>query len=715
MTKDKTLTSEQPMQKLHGTGNRLQFEQSPYLLQHAGNPVNWYPWGEEAFEAARIQDKPVFLSIGYSTCHWCHVMEKESFEDQEVADLLNKHFIAIKVDREERPDIDTVYMTVTQMLTGSGGWPMTVVMTPHKKPFFAGTYFPKHGRMNRPGLMELLPRINDVWKNDRPELLESATGITESLQNAFKVQGKEAPDQATLNGAYKNLVSWFDELHGGFGYGNKFPTPHRLLFLLRYYQRTGESKALDMVERTLEAMRTGGMYDHIGFGFHRYATDREWLLPHFEKMLYDQALLLMAYTEAWAVTKNESYADTAREIAEYVLRDMTATTGGFYSAEDADSEGKEGAFYVWTEAELEALLGKDEMQLVRKVYSTEQQGNFKEERSGKYTGANILHLKKPLPDSARSMKIPIDELRNTLEIIRKKLYDHRKTRIHPLKDDKILADWNGLMIAALAQAGRLLHMPEYTAAAEKAAAFILNNFKSPDGGLMHRHRNGQTSITGTAEDYAFMMWGLIELYESTFDPAYLAEAVAFGGILQQRFYDDENGGFFLTADNAEQLLVRPKEIYDGAIPSANSVAAYSLVRLARLTGRNDLEDIAIATGTAFYDRIAKAPAEAAVMMMAVEFLEGTAFEVVIAGDSQSEETAAFINALNEHFLPNTLVLLRPTETETPRIAAIAPFTRHQKNIKGQTTAYVCEKQICKRPVTTVAAMLEQLGITANRK
>ena len=702
-------------QHLHGTGNRLQHEKSPYLLQHAHNPVNWYPWGEEAFEAARLTDKPIFLSIGYSTCHWCHVMERESFEDPEVAALMNDAFIAIKVDREERPDIDNVYMTATQMMTGRGGWPMTVILTPDREPFFAGTYFPKQDRGNQPGLLTLLGRIAEMWQHDRAKLLESAKNLTNSLRTALTATDDAIPGKEVIENAYKQLTSMFDELHSGFGYGPKFPTPHRLLFLLRYHQRTGDIKALDMVERTLQSMRTSGMYDHIGFGFHRYATDRQWLVPHFEKMLYDQALLLMAYAEAYAVTSNTVYATTAREIATYVLRDMTDSTGGFYSAEDADSDGVEGAFYTWTEAALEEALNEDDARIARKIFDIHPQGNFRDAVTGKHTGENILYLAKDRTETARGLAMPLEEYDEKYEALRQQLFTQREGRIHPLKDDKILADWNGLMIAALALAGRILDEPEYIEAARKAQDFMTSHFQTPDGLLLHRYRNGEASITGMAQDYAFGLWGLMELYQSTFDHRYLADAFNYSRVLNTHFLDTRHGGFFLTPDTSEQLLVRPKEIYDGAIPSANSVAAYSYARLARLTGNSELEDIAADITKAFSQQISRAPAETAVMMMALNLLLDTTFEVVIAGEAHSPETQEFMQALKDRYLPHVMTILRPTDTDNPAITAIAPFTRYQTTLQEKTTAYVCEAQSCKRPVTTVGEMLKQLGLPVTAK
>ena len=439
--------------------NGLINEKSPYLLQHATNPVDWHPWGDEAFEKARKEDKPIFLSIGYSTCHWCHVMERESFEDEEAAALLNDAFVSIKVDREERPDIDGIYMAVCQMLSGRGGWPLTILMTPDRKPFFAATYIPKTGRFGRPGLMELIPQVKILWETKKAEIVGSADQIVARLMEVSSVESGEALGEQVLRSGYENLAQQFDGRHGGFGSAPKFPTPHNFLFLLRYARRTGGGHALEMVEKTLQAMRLGGIYDHVGFGFHRYSTDPMWLVPHFEKMLYDQAMLAMAYTEAYQLTHNEEYARTAQEIFTYVLRDMTSEQGGFFSAEDADSEGEEGKFYLWSESEMEQLLGKEDARLMATIFNTQPAGNFVDEASGHRGGGNILHLTQPLGELAPTLGLTPDELAARAEAARKTLFKAREARVHPSKDDKVLTDWNGLMIAAMARGAQVFEEP----------------------------------------------------------------------------------------------------------------------------------------------------------------------------------------------------------------------------------------------------------------
>jgi uncharacterized protein YyaL (SSP411 family) len=690
--------------------NRLAREKSPYLLQHAYNPVDWYSWGAEAFAKAIADDKPIFLSIGYSTCHWCHVMEHESFEDTAVARLMNENFVSIKVDREERPDIDNIYMTVCQMMTRGGGWPLTIIMTPDKKPFFAATYIPKESRMQRIGMLDLIPRVAEVWNTRREELLGNARQITEALN---QVRGGRAGDmlgEETLHLAMNQLTERFDTLHGGFGTAPKFPLPHNLMFLLRQWRRTGATDVLAMVEQTLGAMRRGGMYDQIGFGFHRYSTDPEWLLPHFEKMLYDQAMLAMAYTEAFQATGKSDYEQTAHEIFTYVLRDMTSPEGDFYSAEDADSEGKEGKFYVWTEAEIRELLRPEEAKLAIRVFGIEPGGNFTDEATQERTGANILHLSQPLAAAARDLKIPEAELVSQLTGIREKLFTAREARVHPSKDDKILTDWNGLMIAALAKAGRVFDDAEYIAAAERAADFILSTMRDADGRLLHRFRDGEAGLPAHVDDYAFSVWGMIELYESTFDVHYLKTALELNASLIHRFWDNEQGGLYFTADDSEELIARTKEVYDGAIPSGNSVAALNLLRLGRLTADPQLDSLAEEVISAFAGEIGPSPSAFTQMMIAVDFATGPSYEVVLAAEPDAADTKAMLRPLYSKFIPNKVVVLRPSNEQSPEIVKLAEYTNDQGSIDGRATAYVCRNYACQLPTTDPAVMLSQLGV-----
>ena len=692
--------------------NRLVSEKSPYLLQHAHNPVDWFPWGEEAFEKAQREDKLIFLSIGYSTCHWCHVMEHESFEDPDVAKAMNAAFVAIKVDREERPDIDHTYMTVCQMMTGSGGWPLNIIMTPDKKPFFAGTYFPRETRQGRVGMIDLSLHVKDIWDKRRNEAIQSADQVMEALRTMVDDAPGQAPGKDALAAAYEQLSQRFDARFGGFGQAPKFPTPHNMLFLLRYWHRTGETHALEMVEATLKAMREGGIYDHIGFGFHRYATDAHWLVPHFEKMLYDQALIAMTYTEAYQATGKEAYRKTTDEILQYVLRDMTAAEGGFYSAEDADSEGEEGKFYVWTLDEVERVLDRDQTDLISQVLNVYTKGNFRDEATGSVTGANILHLRQSLAETAVRMNVPLEELETRVEEARAALFQAREKRVHPYKDDKILTDWNGLMIAALAKAAQVFDRREYADAASKAAKFILSTLRSEDGRLVHRFRLGEAGLPAHVDDYAFLVWGLVELYEATFDVRWLSDALDVNQKLLDHFWDDRAGGLFFTADDEKELPVRRKEIYDGATPSGNAVAALNLLRLGRITGNAAWEQKAEQLAAAFSGSVGQFPSGYTQLLVAREFAMGPSREVVITGDLDAEDTRALIRELHRLFLPNKVVLFRPAGQAEPDIVRMAPYTRGQTPVDGKATAYVCVNYACGLPSTDPQQMLESL--TANK-
>jgi len=676
--------------------NRLINEKSPYLLQHAHNPVNWYPWGEEAFEKAKNENKPVFLSIGYSTCHWCHVMEKESFEDDDVAALMNDAFVSIKVDREERPDIDSIYMAVCQAMTGSGGWPLNLLLTPDRKPFHALTYIPKESRLGRVGMLDLIPQVKELWNSQRDEVEKAANQNVNALKPA-SLAGERLTDDI-LHIAYEQLLGMFDEEHGGFGHAPKFPTPHNLMFLLRYWKRTGDRMALMMVEKTLRAMRMGGIYDHVGFGFHRYSVDQRWLVPHFEKMLYDQAMLAMAYTEAHQATGKEEYEKTCREVFIYLMRDMTSPEGGFFSGEDADSEGEEGKFYLWTENEIRQVFTDEKYKLVKKVFNIRADGNFPE---GK--GQNIFYLSNPIPDVH---DFPIADIEKSIESSRLKLFEVRENRIHPGKDDKILTDWNGLMIAALAKASQAFHEPGYAKNAQKAADFIITKMRNPKGGLYHRYRDGETAIPGFLDDYGFFVWGLLELYEATFEIRYLKAALEFNEYLLTHFWDAKAGGFFITSDDAENILIRKKDIYDGAVPSGNAVAMLNLIRLGKITADPELERKAEATGQAFSRIVGQAPAGYTMLMSALDFTIGPSNEVVIAGDLQAGDTMDMLKALRKEFIPNKVVILRPNEDS--EITRISGYTKSLSSKGGKATAYVCRNFSCRLPVTEPGKMLELL-------
>jgi len=678
--------------------NRLIHEKSPYLLQHASNPVDWYPWCDEAFEKARKENKPVFLSIGYSTCHWCHVMAHESFEDSEVAVLMNETFVSIKVDREERPDIDGIYMTVCQIMTGGGGWPLTIIMTQDKKPFFAGTYIPKENRYGRAGMMELIPKIKQLWRDRHDDVLNTADNLTEALKRLEVKEDGEKLDENNLKKTFKQLSGRFDHIYGGFGNSPKFPTPHNLLFLLRYWKRTGDPLAMEMVEKTLKFMRLGGIYDHTGFGFHRYSTDDRWFLPHFEKMLYDQALLAMIYIEAYQATGKEEYKNTAKEIFTYVLRDMTSPVGGFYSAEDADSEGVEGKFYLWREEEILKLLGKDEGDLFIKIFNVTKDGNFPEE----IEGGNIPYLKKPLYETAINMKISEKDLRERLEKSREKLFKERENRIHPHKDDKILTDWNGLMIAALSKGAQVFDEPAYLKAAHKSADFILNHMYK-DGRLLHRYRDGEGGIKGNIDDYAFFIQGLLELYETDFDVKHLQKAIELNDTLIRHFWDDRGGAFYFTPDDGEKLIIRQKEIYDGAIPSGNSVSMLNMLRLGRITGHSDYEKKSEEICKTFSREVNQLALAHTQLMVGLDFAMSPSCEIVIAGDMKSEDTKDILRALRKSFLPDKIVILKSVE-----ISHVAEFTKNLIVIDNKTTVYVCINHTCNLPVTDKNKMMELL-------
>jgi uncharacterized protein YyaL (SSP411 family) len=694
-----------PAEKIH---NKLIFEKSPYLLQHAYNPVDWHSWNLEAFEKARTENKPIFLSIGYSTCHWCHVMAHESFEDPTVANLMNEVFISIKVDREERPDIDGIYMKFCQMMTGGGGWPLSIIMTPDKKPFFAATYIPKETRFGRIGMLDLIPRIKELWIAKPHEIERSANQIAASLEQLPRGMPGRELDKSDLDHTYYVLEKRFDERYGGFGTAPKFPTPHNLFFLLRYWKHTGNKTALELAEKTLLAIRRGGIYDQLGFGVHRYSTDSHWLVPHFEKMLYDQALLSMAYTEAYQATGKDEYAKVACEIFDYILRDMTSPEGGFYSAEDADSEGEEGKFYLWTLEEIQEALTKEEADFAVQVYNINEAGNFAEESTGISRGKNILHLAKSFEAFSLDLGISEEELQSRLEQIRKKLFMYRKKRIHPLKDDKILTDWNGLMIAALAKGAQAFDESKYIEAAIGAADFILDNMRSSDGRLIHRFRDGQAALPSHVDDYAFLTWGLLELYEAVFDVRYLQAAIDLSEDLIAHFWDKNDGGFYFTAEDAEDLILRQKEIYDGAIPSGNSVAMSNLLRIGRMTANSDFEEKSALIGKIFSENIGESPLSHVQFMVAAYFAIGPSFEIVIVGDSQVKSTKDMLRAIRKRFIPSKVVILRPTEVDSSDIDHLAGFVKYCKSIGDAATAYVCTDYSCKLPTTDISKMLEFL-------
>jgi len=684
--------------------NRLIHEKSPYLLQHAYNPVDWYAWGPEAFAKAQAEQKPIFLSIGYSTCHWCHVMERESFENPQIATLINQWFVPIKVDREEHPDLDQVYMRAVTTLTGQGGWPLNVFLTPDLKPFFGGTYFPPERSRNMPGLPEVLSAVADMWKTKHDEILTSAEQLTGSLRGADHrdAAATEAITVDVLHAAFNQMASAFDETSGGFGQAPKFPRSHELSFLLSYWARTGTSQAREMVTTTLDHLAQGGIHDHLGGGFHRYATDARWLVPHFEKMLYDQALLARTYCEAYRVTKRAEYAEAARGIFEYVLRDLRDPRGGFYSAEDADSEGEEGAFYVWTPVQVTQVLGSSEADVFNRFYGVTPEGNFSAEggsASGGEHGTSILHIEQPLEIFARLKGFEPGQLAQRLAASRAALFAARNRRPRPHRDDKILTSWNGLMIASLAYGASTLHEPRYLKAAQDAATFLLTSL-TREGLVLRRYRDGDARYPGTLEDYAFLSNGLLELYEADFDPRWLSQAKRLAGEMIKRFWDEEGGGFFLRGNDEAPLIVRSKEAYDGATPSGNSIGALVLLKVGRLTMDERLESFGRRTLAAFGEALERAPFGQPQMLIAADVALGPTTEIVIAGDPQAPATTQMLQILQERFLPRAVALLHPSGSDGRAIEALAPFVKAQEPVDGKPTAYVCEQFICKLPTTS---------------
>jgi uncharacterized protein YyaL (SSP411 family) len=683
--------------------NRLIKEKSPYLLQHAYNPVDWYPWSTEAFQKAKAEDKPVFVSIGYSTCHWCHVMEKESFEDNKVAELMNQNLICIKVDREERPDLDAAYMAVCQAMGRNCGWPLNVIMTPDKNPFFVASYIPKDDRYGSVGMISLVPQIGEIWRTRKAEMESVGKEIREQVDTQLVAQPQNQLDKNTLDNAFEQLFLRFDQENGGFGRAPKFPSPHNLLFLLRYWNRTKEKNAWTMVEKTLRSMRLGGIFDQIGFGFHRYSTDAQWLVPHFEKMLYDQALLALTYVEAYQASGAAKFMLTARETLDYVLRDLAAENGGFYSAEDADSEGEEGKFYLWSQKEIVEALTPQDADLAVKLFDVKPQGNYYEMPKGT-NGKNILHFAAPLEQIASESNLTIDELIGKLGKIRNSLFQIREKRVRPAKDDKILADWNGLMIAALARAGQVLGEQKYLHTATKAADFIIKEMKTADGMLYHRYARGERAVLAFLDDYAYMVFGLIEIYEAGFDEKYLQLSIDLTKSMIAQFWDEKNGGFFFTNQSADKQVPRLKQTYDGAAPSGNSVAQYNLLRLARLSGDNSLEDYAAKLFKAFSEEVKDQPLGHTFMLAGLEFALGPNFNVVVVGDPEAKETMEMLAALRKRYLPNLTVKLW-----TPKMAQSAGLGIVYEKIGDKPTAYLCQYQTCLPPTNNIDKMLELLN------
>lgn len=693
--------------------NALMREKSPYLLQHAHNPVDWLPWGEQAFSKALEEDKPIFLSIGYSTCHWCHVMERESFENPVIAKVLNDSFVAIKVDREERPDIDNIYMSAVTAMTGQGGWPLSVFLTPEQKPFFGGTYFPPAERWGQPGFVDVLRSVSHAWKTQREDVLRSSQDLIGMMQrNLMRGQSSGKLTEDLLKQAYQELAQNYDEKFGGFGSSPKFPMGHNLSFLLRYYKRYEQQDILGLVEHTLTAMARGGIYDQLGGGFHRYSTDAFWHVPHFEKMLYDQALLARVYLEAYQITKKQLYARVAREIFDFVLRELTDSEGGFYSALDADSlsgDGssgkKEGAFYVWSHAELEEVLDSQLSDIIRAYYGIGKDGNVRSDPHGEFTGQNILFVDQDLNALATKFQLSPQDIAWKLDEAKTRLLSARNQRHYPHLDDKVLVDWNGLMIGSLSFGARVLNEPKYGHAAQRGADFILQKM-TKNRRLLHRYREGEAAIHGTIEDYAFFIAGLLELYEFNFEPSYLKAAKELSEEMIKLFWDDQQGGFFFSGQDAEEMIVRQKEIYDGAIPSGNSFAALVLLKLYHFTLDASWKDKAEKVLRVFAGDICLHAGAYCQMLIGYDFFLGPVREIVIAGQSV-KDAEPFFEKISATFLPNSITMFR-SEENVCELKKTAPCVEHQDMKDGLTTAYICSNHICQKPIVRVDQFAEQI-------
>lgn len=690
--------------------NRLFLESSPYLLQHAHNPVNWYSWGDEAFETAKKLHRPVLLSIGYSTCHWCHVMEEESFEDEEIARAINENYIAIKVDREERPDVDAIYMSAVQAMTGGGGWPMTVWLTPERKPFYGGTYFPPRDgeRGAGTGFLTLLRRLKEVYQTEPEKIAAASDNLAKAIRENLSSEsgGSAIPDAQVFHQAIQMYKDRFDEQDGGLNYTPKFPSQIPIRFLLRYYRRTGDRKVLEIATKTLDKMASGGIYDHVGGGFHRYSTDKYWLVPHFEKMLYDNALLVIDYLEAYQVTGNPEFERVVRETLRYVERDMTAPTGAFYSATDADSltpdgHREEGYFFTWDLGELAPILGPEKMKVFEKFFVLTKGGNFE--------GRNILHTQTTTAEVGRNLGVSEEKVGALLEASKEILYRERLKRPTPLRDEKILTSWNGLMISAHARAGLLLKEPRYTESAVRAAQFIFENLYS-EGRLQRSHKDGQARHNAYLDDYAFLTAGLLDLYEATSDPQWLQKGIELDRTLEQFYEDKKSGGFFMTSSDHEKLLAREKPNYDGAEPSGNSIALLNLYRLNEFTTNDDYRKRGDKSMKAFSQTMKSHPNALTEMLMALDFRLDKPKEILlVTPEGKKSEAERFLAEFRKQYLPNRVFVVSEEGTDLAKQAEKVPWIGSKYAMGGKTTAYVCEKGICKLPTGDPKTFAKQIG------
>ncbi len=684
----------------HKHTNRLIDETSPYLLQHAHNPVGWYPWGEEALRKAKDEDKPIFLSIGYSACHWCHVMEHESFENEEIARLMNENFINIKVDREERPDLDEIYMSSVQLMTGSGGWPMSVFLTPDLKPFFGGTYFPPRDMYGRPGFGTVLVSVARAYEERREEIDQAANQMTEQIQQMVTLQkGTDELTDQPIQQAVQEMKRRFDGRYGGFGGAPKFPHSMDISLLLRYYYKTGDEETREIVEHTLHQMARGGMYDQIGGGFHRYSTDERWLIPHFEKMLYDNALLAKTYLEAYQLTQKSYYLTITKETMNYVLREMTSPEGGFYSTQDADTVEGEGVFFSWTPEQIHEALGEEKGKIVCRYYGVDEGGNFEH-------GLSVLHVDNEEEAVAKLFDLSKDELAQIIQEAKCKLFGIRENRPKPGRDEKILTDWNGLMIAAMASAGNTLQNEEYKNAAEKACQFLFDHLWENDR-LLHTCKDGRAHTNGFLSDYSFFIHGLLDTYEATQNVKWLEEAKRLTDIMIEQFHDQENGAFYFTGKDHEQLITRTKDPMDNAIPSGNSIAVLDLLRLAEMTGHQKYRSLAEETIQLFLPSIQRFPSAFGQMLSALDFLLAKPKEIVLASKDR-EQIKPFQEEIFRQFNPNKVVLYALQE-EVDRLQPLAPVVEGKEPLNGAVAVYVCEDFTCKQPVSTVNEMKEVLS------